>query len=77
MATLTQSRPSHRHTQPKWSPAEKTIARKAFDLALHRELDAVIREAKEVRPLAQTGRNGRVSLDFRVTARGSGRPDAP
>ncbi len=31
----------------KWSPAEKAIARKAFDLALHRELDAVIREAKD------------------------------
>ena len=31
----------------KWSAAEKAIARKAFDSALHRELDAVIREAKE------------------------------
>jgi hypothetical protein len=31
----------------KWSPAEKTIARKAFDLALRREIDAVIREAKD------------------------------
>jgi hypothetical protein len=30
-----------------WSPAEKAIARKAFDLALQRELDAVIREAKD------------------------------
>lgn len=30
----------------KWSTAEKAIARKAFDLALQRELDAVIREAK-------------------------------
>jgi len=31
----------------KWSPAEKTAARRAFDLALSRELYAVIREAKE------------------------------
>lgn len=31
----------------KWSPAEKVIARKAFHLALSRELDAVIREAKD------------------------------
>lgn len=31
----------------KWSPAEKAIARKAFDLALRRELDAAIRETKE------------------------------
>lgn len=31
----------------KWSPAEKTIARRAFDLALSQELDAVVREAKE------------------------------
>jgi hypothetical protein len=31
----------------KWSPAEKAIARQAFDLALSRELDATIREAKD------------------------------
>jgi len=31
----------------KWTPAEKAIARKAFDLALGRELDALIREAKD------------------------------
>ena len=31
----------------KWSPAEKAVARRAFNLALSRELDAVIREAKE------------------------------
>jgi hypothetical protein len=30
----------------KWSREEKTIARKAFELALKRELDAVILEAK-------------------------------
>jgi hypothetical protein len=31
----------------KWSPAEKAIARKAFDTALQRELEAVMREAKD------------------------------
>ena len=31
----------------KWSPAEKAAARRAFDRALSRELEAVIREAKE------------------------------
>jgi photoprotection regulator FRP-like protein len=31
----------------KWSPAEKAVARKAFDLALKRELEAVIIEAKK------------------------------
>lgn len=31
----------------KWSPAEKAIARRAFDLALRRELDAVIGQAKD------------------------------
>jgi hypothetical protein len=30
----------------KWSPSEKAIARKAFDLALQREFEAVIQEAK-------------------------------
>src|SRR5438105_2454314 len=30
----------------KWSPAEKLAARRAFDLALNRELEAVMREAK-------------------------------
>lgn len=37
------------HTDPgemKWSGAEKAIARKAFDLALTRELDAVMAETK-------------------------------
>jgi hypothetical protein len=29
-----------------WSPAEKAVARKAFDAALERELETVIREAK-------------------------------
>jgi hypothetical protein len=31
----------------KWSPGEKAAARRAFDGALGRELDAVMREAKE------------------------------
>lgn len=31
-----------------WSPKEKTIARQAFDRALHRELEATIREAKQM-----------------------------
>jgi hypothetical protein len=31
----------------KWSPAEKIVARRAFDLALNRELETVIREAKD------------------------------
>ncbi len=30
-----------------WSPAEKAVAHRAFDLALGRELEAVIREAKD------------------------------
>jgi hypothetical protein len=29
-----------------WSPEEKAVARKAFDRALHRELEAVVIEAK-------------------------------
>lgn len=32
----------------KWSPAEKAIARKAFDRALQRELEVVIRKAQEM-----------------------------
>lgn len=32
----------------RWSPAEKAIARKAFDLALHREFAAVIDEARKM-----------------------------
>jgi hypothetical protein len=31
----------------RWCQEEKAIARKAFDLALKRELDAVVRQAKE------------------------------
>ncbi len=32
----------------KWSPAEKAIARKAFEQALSREFEAVIRKTKEM-----------------------------
>ena len=32
----------------KWSPAEKAIARKAFDRALQRELEEVMRKAREM-----------------------------
>ena len=31
-----------------WSPKEKAIARRTFDRALHRELEATIREAKQM-----------------------------
>jgi len=31
----------------KWSPSEKAAARRAYELALGRELEAVLREAKE------------------------------
>lgn len=31
----------------RWSPTEKTTARRAFDHALNREIEAVIRKAKE------------------------------
>jgi hypothetical protein len=30
-----------------WSPVEKTAARRAFDLALGRELEAIMREARD------------------------------
>lgn len=30
----------------KWTPAEKAVARRAFDLALSRELEGTLREAK-------------------------------
>lgn len=32
----------------RWSPKEKAIARRAFDRALHRELEATIQEAKQM-----------------------------
>jgi hypothetical protein len=37
----------------KWSPAEKVVARKAFDLALRHELEAAIIEAKKGRRIQQ------------------------
>src|SRR5271157_6004923 len=37
----------------KWSPGEKAIARKAFKLALGREFEAVMREAKDRAARAQ------------------------
>jgi hypothetical protein len=51
MATL--SRPDVPNTytairNQKWSPAEKAIARKAFDRALHQDLEAIIRQAKKM-----------------------------
>ena len=35
------------HNEPVWSRSEKTIARKAFDAALGRELHEVIQETKQ------------------------------
>ncbi len=32
----------------RWSPAEKAIARKAFDLALHREFEVIVGEARKM-----------------------------
>jgi hypothetical protein len=39
--------PANLH-EPKWSPAEKKIARRVFDQALQRELDEVVRTVKEM-----------------------------
>jgi hypothetical protein len=33
--------------QPKWSPSEKSIARRIYDGALHRELDAITQEVQD------------------------------
>jgi hypothetical protein len=33
--------------QPKWSPSEKSLARRVFDGALQRELDAITQEVKQ------------------------------
>jgi len=51
MASLPRPEAQDRYTTMpslKWSPAEKAVARKAFDAALQRELAAVIRKAKEM-----------------------------
>jgi hypothetical protein len=50
MASLPRSDAQNRYTTMrdlKWSPAEKAVARKAFDLALQREFEAVMAEARE------------------------------
>jgi hypothetical protein len=50
MASLPRPESHEAHTDMrdlKWSAKEKAIARKAFDSALQRELDAVIRDAKD------------------------------
>jgi hypothetical protein len=47
MATLPRHDPYTDMRNLKWSPAEKAIARQAFDLALRRELDAIMKEAKD------------------------------
>jgi hypothetical protein len=48
--TSTSATPNRYHYQnePIWSRSEKTIARKAFDAALSRELHEVIQEAKKM-----------------------------
>lgn len=45
-ATLRSDNLSWRPAEPKWSAAEKVIARKAFDSALQSELRALIAEVK-------------------------------
>ncbi len=43
----------------KWSPTEKAVARRAFDLALGQELDADTREAKDRAAKIQQSSNSR------------------
>jgi hypothetical protein len=43
----TQNRPTGMH-EVKWSPSEKSIARRVFDAALQRELDAITQEVKRM-----------------------------
>jgi len=52
----------------KWSPAEKAIARKAFDLALGRELGEVLRECKD-RAARMEGPAGLWELEEYLTQR--------
>src|SRR6266566_4723768 len=52
----------------KWSPAEKAIARKAFDRALGRELEAVILETKSKAAKIQE-RSGLWALEQYLTQR--------
>jgi hypothetical protein len=46
MATLPTQNVYSKMRDMHWSPKEKTTARRAFDRALHRELEATIQEAK-------------------------------
>ena len=51
MPTIQPPRPSSIYStmrMMRWSPKEKAIARRAFDLALHRELVATVQEAKQM-----------------------------
>lgn len=46
MATLPTQNVYSRMRDMRWSRKEKAIARRAFDCALHRELEATIQEAR-------------------------------
>jgi hypothetical protein len=48
MATLAIRRYSTHLRDLKWSPAEKAIARKVYESALKEELEAVVRETKQM-----------------------------
>jgi steroid 5-alpha reductase family enzyme len=48
MSSLSSSTGNANQRDLTWSPAEKAIARKAFDAALSRELHEVIQEAKQM-----------------------------
>jgi Photoprotection regulator fluorescence recovery protein len=48
MATLPSQDVYSRMRDLHWSPKEKTIARRAFDRALRRELEATVQEAKQI-----------------------------
>lgn len=48
MATLPTQNVYSKMRDLRWSPKEKTIARRAFDRALHRELEATIQEARQM-----------------------------
>jgi len=48
MATLPTQNVYSKMRDMRWSPKEKAIARRAFDRALHRELEATIQEARQM-----------------------------
>jgi Photoprotection regulator fluorescence recovery protein len=48
MATLPTQNVYSKMRDLRWSPKEKAIARRALDRALHRELEAVIQEARRM-----------------------------